>query len=94
MLFRSAVGRPIVTTNSIGCKETVVDGYNGYLIPVKDSDTLADRLKRLIEDKALRQEMGKNSRRLAERDFSIENVVRRHLELYEDLSGVEISGSK
>ena len=94
LIEATAVGRPIVTTNSIGCKETVVDGYNGYLIPVKDSDTLADRLKRLIEDKALRQEMGKNSRRLAEWDFSIENVVRRHLEIYEDLSGVEISGSK
>lgn len=94
LIEATAVGRPIVMTNSIGCKETVVDGYNGYLIPVKDSDTLADRLKRLIEDKALRQEMGKNSRRLAEWDFSIENVVRRHLEIYEDLSGVEISGSK
>ena len=45
LIEAAAVGRPIVTTNSIGCKEAVVDGYNGFLIPVKDSDALAEKLK-------------------------------------------------
>lgn len=49
LIEAAAVGRPIVTTNSIGCKETVVDGYNGYLIPVKDSDTLAEKLNILLK---------------------------------------------
>ena len=69
LIEATAVGRPIITTDSIGCKETVIEGYNGYLIPVQDSETLADRLEILIEDKALRQKMGKNSRCLAEKDF-------------------------
>lgn len=88
LIEAAAVGRPIVTTNSIGCKETVVDGYNGYLIPVKDSDTLAEKLNLLFEDENLRRNMGRNSRILAEKDFSIENVIHRHLEIYSQLSKV------
>ncbi len=82
LIEATAIGRPIITTNSIGCKETVVDGWNGYLIPIKDSDTLSEKLSILIDNKELRQEMGRNSRTLAIRDFSIENVVNRHLEIY------------
>lgn len=85
LIEAAAVGRPIVTTNSIGCKETVVDGYNGYLIPVKDSETLAEKLNILFEDENLRRNMGRNSRILAEKDFSIENVIHRHLEIYSQL---------
>jgi len=85
LIEATAIGRPIVTTNSIGCKETVEDGWNGYLIPIKDSDTLAEKLTLLIENKELRKEMGKNSRLLAERDFSIENVIERHLNIYSHL---------
>ena len=44
LIEATAIGRPIITTNSIGCKETVIDGYNGYLIPIKDSDALSYRL--------------------------------------------------
>ena len=86
LIEATAVGRPIVTTNSIGCKETVVDGYNGYLIPIRDSDTLVERLKLLFENESLRQDMGRNSRTLAEKDFSIENVIQKHLEIYNKLS--------
>ena len=85
LIEATAVGRPIVTTNSIGCKETVIDGYNGYLIPVKDSDALAEKLRTLFEDEDLRLNMGRNSRILAEKDFSIENVILKHLEIYNQL---------
>jgi glycosyltransferase involved in cell wall biosynthesis len=82
LIEAAAIGRPIITTYSVGCKETVIDGYNGYLIPIKDSDALSEKLSILIDNKELRQEMGRNSRTLAIRDFSIENVVNRHLEIY------------
>lgn len=82
LIEASAIGRPIVTTNSVGCKDVVEDGVNGFLIPIKDSKALADRLKRLIDDKGLRIAMGKKSREFAERDFSIEKVVNTHLEIY------------
>ena len=77
-----AVGRPIVTTNSIGCKDVVDDGVNGFLIPVKDSEALARKLRILIEDKALRIRMGKASRAKAEQEFALENVIKKHLEIY------------
>jgi glycosyltransferase involved in cell wall biosynthesis len=80
-----AVGRPIVTTSSIGCKDCVIDGYNGFLVPIKDSKTLAEKLELLINNKKLRIRMGINSRKIAERDFSIDNVVKRHLEIYNKL---------
>lgn len=85
LIEATAVGRPIITTNSIGCKETVVDGYNGYLIPIKDSDTLTDRLSILFENRDIRQKMGQNSRSLAEKDFSIDDVIAKHLEIYKKL---------
>ena len=63
LIEATAIGRPIVTTDSIGCRETVVDGYNGYLIPIKNSKALADKLQVLFDDKELRVKMGHNSRR-------------------------------
>ncbi len=82
-----AVGRPIVTTDSIGCKDVVDNGVNGFLIPIKDSGALAEKLAILIEDKALRERMGRAARAKAEREFSLEKVVERHLEIYGKLSG-------
>ena len=78
------------TINSIGCKETVINGYNGYLIPVKDSNALAEKLEILFENKELREKMGRNSRTLAERDFSIENVIEKHLNIYSLLANSKL----
>lgn len=81
-----AIGRPIVTTNSIGCKDVVIDSYNGYLVAIKDSQTLSEKIKILIDNKMKREEFGKNSRLIAEREFSIESVVAKHLNIYKQLS--------
>jgi len=86
LIEAAAVGRPIITTNSIGCKETVVEGYNGFLVPIKNREILANRLKKLIDDPQLRASMGKNSRSLAEKYFSIEDVIIKHLEIYKQLT--------
>lgn len=85
LIEATAIGRPIVTTNSIGCKETVVNEWNGYLIPIKNSGSLADRLNVLIEDAEMRQKMGENSRALAEEHFSINKVIEKHLMIYKKL---------
>lgn len=84
-----AIGRPIITTNSIGCKDVVDDGVNGFLIPTRDCETLAEKLRILIEDKDLRIKMGKAAREKAEREFSIEKVIKRHLEIYNYLGNNE-----
>ena len=80
-----AVGRPIVTTHSIGCKDVVDDGVNGFLVPIKDSHALAEKLRILIEGKDLRIKMGKAAREKAEREFSIEQVIKKHLEIYNNI---------
>lgn len=90
LIEATAIGRPIVTTDSIGCRETVVDGYNGYLIPIKNSKALADKLRVLFDNKELRIKMGRNSRMLAERDFSIENVIEKHLKIYSLLANTKL----
>lgn len=77
-----AVGRPIVTTHSVGCKDVVDNGVNGFLVPVRDSKALAEKLRILTEDKALRVKMGKAARAKAEREFDLEQVVKKHLEIY------------
>ena len=85
LIEATAIGRPIITCNSIGCKDTVDDGVNGFLVPVKDSDALADRLRVLILDKTLRERMGVASRKKAEEEFSLDIVIRKHLEAYRSL---------
>ncbi|RUT80126.1 glycosyltransferase family 4 protein [Ancylomarina longa] len=79
-----AIGRPIITTNHPGCKECVVEGENGYLIPPKDYKILAERLEKLILGDVLREQFGKKSRSIAEKDFSVDRVVDEHLKVYKE----------
>lgn len=85
LIEANAVGRPIITSNSVGCKETVIDGYNGFLIQPKDVNALTEKLDLLLSDKVLRVKMGKNARKYAEEYFSIEIVKERHLSIYDEL---------
>lgn len=85
LIEADAIGRPIITSNSVGCKETVVDGVNGYLIEPKDVDALTEKLDLLISNTELRQKMGRESRKYAEEYFDIEVVKERHLSIYNEL---------
>ena len=78
-----AIGRPIVTTDSVGCRDTVDDSCNGFLVPVKDSVALASKLKILIDNKSIREEMGRSSRLKAEKEFQLSGVICKHLAIYE-----------
>lgn len=77
-----AIGRPIVTTDVPGCREVVVNGLNGIIVPVKDPNSLADAIERLILNKGLRVRMGVEGRKMAEKEFSIEKVIDQTFELY------------
>lgn len=80
-----AIGRPIITTHSIGCKDTVDDCVNGFLIPPKDVDALASKLRVLIDNPEMRESMGKASREKAEKEFSLDVVIEKHLKIYKEL---------
>jgi glycosyltransferase involved in cell wall biosynthesis len=71
-----AMGRPIITTDMPGCRETVTDGENGFLVPPRHADALLDAMQRLASDPATRARMGAQSRALCERKFEVGDVTR------------------
>lgn len=77
-----AMGRAIITTDAIGCRECVDDGVNGLIVPVKDSKSLAIAIELLVNDPEKIIEMGKASRIKAESEFDINFVIKKHLEIY------------
>jgi len=75
VLEAMAMGRAIITTDAPGCRETVVDGINGILVPVQDPDSLYAAMKRFVADPALARRMGIESRRIAERRYDARKVA-------------------
>lgn len=76
-----SMGRPIITTDAPGCRETVIDGKNGFLVPVKDVEKLVEAMEKFIVDPSLALTMGKESRLLAERKFDVHQVNNRILQI-------------
>jgi len=74
VLEAMAMGRPIITTDAPGCRETVVDGDNGFLVPVKSVEMLEQAMLRFIEDPVLVSAMGQRSRRIAEEKYDVHKV--------------------
>lgn len=66
-----AMGRPVITTDAPGCRETVVEGVNGFLVPPRDVEALQRAMLRFIEEPELVARMGRESRRLAEERFDV-----------------------
>lgn len=69
-----AMARPVVTTDAPGCRETVVDGENGFLVPVRDPKALAEAMERFIIQPELIEKMGNSSRKMAEERFDVHKV--------------------
>ena len=69
-----SMSKPIIASNSVGCKETVEDGKNGFLVPVKNANQLAEKLRFLMNDEAKRHVFGEYSREIAKKYFD-ENIV-------------------
>ncbi|WP_295148552.1 glycosyltransferase family 4 protein [uncultured Campylobacter sp.] len=76
-----AIGRAVITTNSVGCKETVIDGVNGFLVPPFDQEYLAQKMQFFIQKPELINKMGKKSRELAERNFDINEINERLIKM-------------
>ena len=87
LIEASACGRPIVTTDVSGCRETVINGENGILVPAHDAKALASSFRKLISDPKLRQHMGKAGRKMAVNQFSIGIVIQKTFAVYQDLIG-------
>jgi glycosyltransferase involved in cell wall biosynthesis len=82
LLEAAACGKPIVTTDMPGCRETVEDGVSGFLVPPGDAGAVADRLRRLIEDPSLRRRMAEAARAKALAEFADARIVAETLAVY------------
>lgn len=74
ILEAMATGRAIVTCDTPGCREAVRNGVNGFLVPPRNSQALAEAIKRFLYDPDLVNSMGHASRRLAEEQFNVREV--------------------
>lgn len=74
LLEAASCGRPIVATDVAGCREIVRDGVNGFLVPARSAEALADALEKLILDRELCRRMGIAGRKMVEEKFASEIV--------------------
>ena len=82
VLEASASGLPIVATDVGGTGEIVQNGINGFLVPPRSAQQVADRVIELLESQALRREFGTRSAQRTRQIFSLEACVESHVELY------------
>jgi glycosyltransferase involved in cell wall biosynthesis len=74
VLEAMAMGRPVITTDAPGCRETVIDGYNGFLVPIKSVDLLVEAMEKFILQPELITTMGDTARKVAVDKFDVNSV--------------------
>jgi glycosyltransferase involved in cell wall biosynthesis len=77
-----AMAKPIITTDSVGCKETVIDNWNGFMVPVKNSELLGQAFEKMILlEEAQFVKFSNNSRKLAIEKFNETGILKLYLDL-------------
>jgi glycosyltransferase involved in cell wall biosynthesis len=87
LIEAASCGLPIVTCDVPGCREIVRHGDNGLLVPPRDPQALAAALARLLNDAELCARMGRRGRERVIAEFSLDRVVRQHMDIYRELLG-------
>jgi glycosyltransferase involved in cell wall biosynthesis len=85
LLEASACGRAVVTTDAPGCRDAVIEGVTGFIVPVRDSTQLAERIKTLLLDPNRRKAMGDAGRVFVVGRFSTHEIVTQMLKVFSDL---------
>lgn len=85
LLEAAATGRPAISTDVPGCRDVVRSGVTGVLVPPRDADAIADAMRRLGGNPALRARMGEAARQRAQALYSVQDVVLHTFRLYEEL---------
>lgn len=89
VLEAMAFGLPVVSTCAGRTHEVLVDGTNGFLVPVNDEQALADALLRLYDHRLLAEKIGQANRDLVERDYALDCMVARYHALYDELGATQ-----
>ncbi|NRG44683.1 glycosyltransferase family 4 protein [Bacillus sp. CRN 9] len=74
VLEAMAMGRSIITSDAPGCKETVINGINGYLVKVKDVQGLVDKMEHLISNQEISKKMGEESLKIARKKYDVKII--------------------
>ncbi|MNN89363.1 putative glycosyltransferase EpsD [compost metagenome] len=72
-----ALGRPVITTDWVGCRESIEADVNGFLVPVRSPSSIASAMERFIQEPQLIVSMGRESRRIAEARFNVHEINRK-----------------
>ena len=75
-----AMARPVITTDAPGCRETVIDGVNGFLVPPRNVEALVSAMEKFILQPELIVKMGAESRKIAEERFDVHKINKKLLE--------------
>jgi len=93
LLEAAAMGRPIITTDAVGCREVVDDGRNGFLCLPRDAGDLVEKMERMLSlSDGQRIEMGLRGREKMETEFDEQIVIRKYLAAIEDVLSPRASG--
>ncbi len=80
----AAAGLPLVATDTVGCREVVIEGQNGFLVPIKNPEKLAAAIEKLVLDSSLRKLMGIESFNMAISKFSSSTINSLTLKVYNE----------
>ncbi len=95
LLEAASQQKPLLTTNAPGCRETVIDGFNGYLCQVKDASDLASKMKKIaLLPLPELEKMALNSRRLAEQRFDENLVIKSYEKALAEVMGVPVPATE
>lgn len=90
LLEAGAMAKPIITTDSIGCRDVIVDGKNGFSCKAKDTIDLADKLEKMVLlSHQERLKMGRNNRHKIETEFDERIVIEKYLLAIEEILGIQ-----
>jgi len=86
LLEAASMQIPIVTTDSVGCREVVEDGINGFLCKIKDPVDLAKKIEKMIKHSPKeRENMGKAGREKILREFDEKIIINKYLEVLREI---------
>ena len=86
LMEAAAAARAVVTTDVPGCRDAIIPNKTGLIVPVRNKEALADAIQVLVENPDKCRAMGNAGRKLAEKEFKIENIVEEHLKIYDYLT--------
>ncbi|MDP0506693.1 MAG: glycosyltransferase family 4 protein [Fusobacterium sp. JB019] len=82
LIEAASMGKPIITTDNVGCRDIVENNYNGFLVKIKNVEDLALKLEKFIKlSKKEKIRLGKNSRNKAEKEFDEEIIINKYKNL-------------